>query len=156
MRRSGWPHHRTHLFRYALALWLVHSVSRPVEALLTHPVEPLAPFFAEPSRIGDEITVTGKWVPSRPGGRFRKSPDSADMLSEWEDIHSGARSAAGVLSTEINHAVGEDAVLVHHVFENPDAMVNYFSLLPQITWWRWLPSQHLAFTSYAVARSRMP
>ena len=51
------------------------------------------------------------------------------MLSEWEDIHNGARSAVGVLSTEINHAVGDDAVLVHHVFENSDAMVNYFSTI---------------------------
>ena len=51
------------------------------------------------------------------------------MLSEWEDIHNGARSATGVLSTEINHAVGEDAVLVHHVFENSDAVVNYFSTI---------------------------
>ena len=49
------------------------------------------------------------------------------MLQEWEDIHQGARADAGVLSTEINHAVGEDAVLVHHVFENSDALVHYFS-----------------------------
>ena len=26
-----------------------------------------------------------------------------------------------------NHAVGEDAVLVHHVFKDPDAQVHYFS-----------------------------
>ena len=38
-----------------------------------------------------------------------------------------ARVDDGVLSTEINHAVGEDAVLVHHVFENSDALVHYFS-----------------------------
>lgn len=37
------------------------------------------------------------------------------MLQEWEDIHVGPRSSDGVLSTEINHAVGEDAVTV----ENP-------------------------------------
>lgn len=49
------------------------------------------------------------------------------MLNEWEDIHSGARADIGVLSTEINHAVGEDAVLVHHVFESPAALVEYFS-----------------------------
>jgi quinol monooxygenase YgiN len=48
------------------------------------------------------------------------------MLAEWEDIHSSARATPGVLSTEINHAVGEDAVLVHHVFEKPEALVNYF------------------------------
>ena len=48
-------------------------------------------------------------------------------MQEWEDIHAGAKADDGVLSTEINHAVGEDAVLVHHVFENPDALVHYFS-----------------------------
>ena len=39
------------------------------------------------------------------------------MLKEWEDIHEEAKSSSGVLSTEINHAVGEDSVLVHHVLE---------------------------------------
>jgi hypothetical protein len=38
-----------------------------------------------------------------------------------------ARASAGVLSTEINHAVGEDAVLVHHVFEDAEALIDYFS-----------------------------
>ena len=94
---------------------------------MTQPAEPLAPFLTEPSKIGQEISVTGKWVPTRPGGLFRKSIESKDMLSEWEDIHAGARADTGVLSTEINHAVGQDAVLVHHVFENPDALVDYFS-----------------------------
>ena len=94
---------------------------------MTHPAQPLAPYLAEPSRIGEEISVTGKWVPSNPGGRFRKSAESREMLQEWEDIHQGARSDPGVLSTEINHAVGEDAVLVHHVFESADALVHYFS-----------------------------
>lgn len=89
--------------------------------------EPLPAHLAEPSRIGDEISITGKWVPSTPGGRFRTTEESRDMLKEWEDIHLGARAAAGVLSTEINHAVSEDAVLVHHVFENADALVHYFS-----------------------------
>ncbi len=49
------------------------------------------------------------------------------MLKEWEDIHRGARAADGVLSTEINHAVGEDAVLVHHVFADSAALGAYFS-----------------------------
>ncbi|MDH3293951.1 MAG: hypothetical protein OER95_06470 [Acidimicrobiia bacterium] len=89
--------------------------------------EPLPPHLTEPSRIGTEISVTGKWVPSRPGGRFRKTEESKEMLSECEDIHIGARAAAGVLSTEINHAVGEDAVLVHHIFADADAMVDYFA-----------------------------
>jgi hypothetical protein len=95
--------------------------------LLTHPEESLAAFLAEPSRIGQEISVTGKWVPTSPGGMFRQSAESRDMLKEWEDIHAGARADSGVMATEINHAVGQDAVLVHHTFESPDALVDYFS-----------------------------
>jgi quinol monooxygenase YgiN len=109
---------------------------------MTQPTQPLAPFLAEASKIGQEISVTGKWVPTKPGGLFRKSIESKDMLNEWEDIHAGARADSGVLSTEINHAVGEDAVLVHHVFENPDALVHYFSTTA---------TQHMAALT-AVAR----
>lgn len=94
---------------------------------MTNTTEPLPAFLAEPSKIGTEISVTGKWVPTKQGGLFRKSAESKEMLQEWEDIHAGARASAGVLSTEINHAVGEDAVLVHHVFEDADALVGYFS-----------------------------
>ncbi len=89
--------------------------------------EPLADHLAAPTRLGDEISITGKWVPKEPGGRFRKSDDAKEMLQEWEDIHSSARASTGVLSTEINHAVGEDAVLVHHVFADADALTGYFS-----------------------------
>ncbi len=89
--------------------------------------QPLPPHLADPSRIGTEISVTGKWVPTKPGGRFRKSAESTEMLREWEDIHADAKADPGVLSTEINHAVGEDAVLVHHVFRDADALVHYFS-----------------------------
>ena len=88
---------------------------------------PLPAHLAEPSRLGDEISITGKWVPREPGRRFRETEESREMQAEWEDIHRGARSDSGVLSTEINHAVGENAVLVHHVFENADALVHYFS-----------------------------
>ncbi len=94
---------------------------------MTQPSEPLPSFLAEPSRLGQEISVTGKWIPTKKGGLFRKSVESKEMLKEWQDIHAGAKADAGVLSTEINHAVGEDAVLVHHVFKDPDALVHYFS-----------------------------
>ncbi len=80
----------------------------------------------EQLKIGDEISITGKWVPKLPGGLFRKSTDATELLSEWEDIHSDARKDPDLLHTEINHAVGEDAVLVHHVFRNPQAVLNYF------------------------------
>ncbi len=91
------------------------------------PAEPLPPFLAEPSQIGPETSITGKWVPAKPGGFFTKSADSKEMLKEWEDIHKGAKGDAGVLSTEINHAVSEDAVLVNHIFKSPDALAHYFS-----------------------------
>ena len=94
---------------------------------MTQPKEPLPPFLAEPSKLGQEISVTGKWIPTKKGGLFRKSAESREMLQEWEDIHADARADAGVLSTEINHAVGDDAVLVHHVFKDADALVSYFS-----------------------------
>ena len=94
---------------------------------MTQPKEPLPPFLAEPSKLGQEISVTGKWIPTKKGGLFRKSAESREMLQEWEDIHADAKADAGVLSTEINHAVGDDAVLVHHVFKDADALVNYFS-----------------------------
>lgn len=94
---------------------------------MTQRTEPLPPFLAEPSKIGQEISVTGKWIPAKQGGLFRRSAESKEMLEEWEDIHAGARSDPGVLSTEINHGVGEDAVLVHHVFKDADALVHYFS-----------------------------
>lgn len=94
---------------------------------MTQPKVDLPAFLAEPSKIGAEISITGKWVPTKKGGLFRKSAESKEMLQEWEDIHMGARNDSGVLSTEINHAVGEDAVLVHHVFKDSDALVHYFS-----------------------------
>ena len=94
--------------------------------MTTH-TEPMPQFLAEPSRLGQEISITGKWIPSKKGGLFRKSAESKEMLKEWEDIHAGAKADEGVLSTEINHAVGEDSVLVHHVFQDADALVHYFS-----------------------------
>jgi quinol monooxygenase YgiN len=89
--------------------------------------EPLPPHLAEASRIGREISITGKWVPRKKGSLFRKSAESKEMLREWEDIHSGAKNDPGVLSTEINHAVGEEAVLIHHVFRDAEALGHYFA-----------------------------
>ena len=89
--------------------------------------EPLPSFLAEPTKLGQEISITGKWIPTNKSGLFSKSTESKEMLKEWEDIHVGAKSHAGMLSTEINHAVGEDAVLIHHVFKNSESLLNYFS-----------------------------
>ena len=62
---------------------------------MTQPNEPLAPHLAEPSKLGQEISLTGKWIPKKQGGRFRKSAESKEMLEEWEDIHAGARERRG-------------------------------------------------------------
>ena len=55
---------------------------------MTQPDEPLPPFLAESSRLGQEISVTGKWVPLKKGVLFRKSAESREMRKEWEDISS--------------------------------------------------------------------
>jgi quinol monooxygenase YgiN len=89
--------------------------------------EELPGYMAAPSILGAEISITGKWVPSVKGGLFRKSKESKEMLQEWEDIHSNAKQHEGILSTEINHAVGQDAILVHHVFDNSESLRDYFS-----------------------------
>lgn len=81
----------------------------------------------EPTRLGDEISITGKWVPTKNGTLFKKSSESKEMIKEWEAIHEGARNHKGMLSTEINHAIGQKAVLVHHVFQDADALVDYFN-----------------------------
>ncbi|MFT4523100.1 MAG: hypothetical protein ACI8ZN_002052 [Bacteroidia bacterium] len=87
----------------------------------------LPDFLSQPPRQGEEISITGKWVPKKKGGLFTKSSESKEMLKEWEEIHQAAKYYDGILSTEINHAVGQDAVLVHHVFKNSQSLINYFT-----------------------------
>jgi len=89
--------------------------------------EALPQFLTEPTQIGEEISITGKWIPVKKGGFFKKSKESKEMLEEWEDIHAEAKAHDGMLSTEINHAIGQEAVLIHHVFKNADSLINYFS-----------------------------
>lgn len=94
---------------------------------MTPLTEPLPSFLSEETKIGNEISITGKWIPTKKGGLFRKSAESKEMLKEWEDIHQGARKHSGMLSTEINHAIGQEAVLVHHIFKNTASLVDYFN-----------------------------
>ena len=89
--------------------------------------EVLPQFLSEPAKLGEEISITGKWIPTKKGGLFKKSKESKEMLIEWEDIHAEAKAHDGMLSTEINHAIGQDAVLIHHVFINEDSLIKYFS-----------------------------
>lgn len=87
----------------------------------------MADFLSTTPRHGDEISITGRWVPTNPSRHFRTSPESRQLVEQWQRIHDAARSSDGVLSTEVNHAVGDDAVLVHHVFENAEALAAYFA-----------------------------
>jgi quinol monooxygenase YgiN len=94
---------------------------------MTSSSEPLPPFLAETSRIGQEISVTGKWIPTPKSGLFSKSPASTEMRKIWEDIRTISQTDPGLLSIEINHTLGDDAVLVHQIFKDADAVVSYFS-----------------------------
>lgn len=101
---------------------------------MTNPAEPLASYIAEPSRIRHEISVTGKWVPAEPGGRFQESPESREMLREWEDIHEGARVGTeahdeeeGLLRFEVYRVLGEDALVIHEVFAANDELKFHLS-----------------------------
>ena len=86
------------------------------------------PAHMEPkTEIGQEISITGKWVPTKNGILFLKSKESKEMRAEWVNIHEEAAQHDGILSTEVNHAIGQDAVLVHHVFNSESSLLNYFS-----------------------------
>jgi quinol monooxygenase YgiN len=97
---------------------------------MTHPREPLPPFFEGPSTLGPQISLTGKWIPTKPGGLFRKSAESKAMRQAWEDIRADAQGVPGVRSTEINEGVDQDAVLVHQIFSDSDAFTRYLSAPP--------------------------
>ena len=88
--------------------------------------QPLADHLAEPTRLGDEISVTGKWFATEKTGRLRRDHSSETLQQQWAEIHAEATADSGVLSTEVNQAVGQEAVVVHQVFENADAAVDYF------------------------------
>ena len=62
--------------------------------------------------MGSEISITGKWIATKKSGFFRKSAEYKEMLKEWDSIHQEAKMHEGMLSTEINPAIGQDAVLI--------------------------------------------
>lgn len=94
---------------------------------MTPPQIPLPHFLAEPSRLGQEISITGKWTSTKKRGLFSRSPQPNEMHKAWEAIQASAKTDPGVLSLEINNAVGEDSLLVHQVFKDTDALINHFS-----------------------------
>ena len=89
--------------------------------------EPLPSYLKEDVPTGTEISITGKWVATQKSNFFRKSSEYKEMLKEWDDIHQEAKQHEGMLSTEINPAIGQDAVLIHHIFQDTDALVSYFN-----------------------------
>ncbi|MFT5512207.1 MAG: quinol monooxygenase YgiN [Bacteroidia bacterium] len=89
--------------------------------------ESLPELLSKTTQNGQEISITAKWVATKNGGLFRKSAESKEMLKEWEDIHSEAKKHKGILSTEINHALSKEAVLVHHVFKDSESLIDYFA-----------------------------
>jgi quinol monooxygenase YgiN len=94
--------------------------------LNTH-TEPLPEHLKETPRLGEEISVTGKWIPSKSRWIFGKSASEKAMLNNLEKINEAAGADSGVLSTEINHAVGGGSALLHQVFANADALVSFYS-----------------------------
>ena len=89
--------------------------------------QPLPDFMSTETKIGSEISITGKWVATKKSRFFRKSAEYKEMLKEWDNIHQEAKMHQGMLSTEINPAIGQDAVLIHHIFKDSSALVNYFN-----------------------------
>ena len=89
--------------------------------------ESLPEYLTKETKIGSEISITGKWAATKKGGFFWKSAEAKEMMQEWNDIHQEAKAYEGILSTEINPAIGQDAVLIHHTFKNADALLDYFN-----------------------------
>ena len=87
----------------------------------------LPEFLTEGTKNGTEISITGKWIPTKKSSFFRKSEEAKEMLKEWESIHNEARGHKGMLHTEINPAIGQETVLIHHIFQNEDALIDYFN-----------------------------
>lgn len=89
----------------------------------------LPDLLSKPSEIGKEISITGKWTATKPNRYFGKSNDYKSMLSEWETIHQEAISHEGILSTEINPSIGQEAVLIHHIFQDTNSLIDYFKTI---------------------------
>ncbi len=86
----------------------------------------LSPFVAAPVRLGHEISITAKWIPNETGGLFRTSAETKEMRQEWEGVHNEAIVHPGILSSELDVGVGEEVVLVHHVFQDAAAFAYHF------------------------------
>ncbi|MFT6746440.1 MAG: hypothetical protein ACJAZ2_000779 [Glaciecola sp.] len=68
--------------------------------------EELPVHMQQTTKLGQKISITGKWVTTKKSGLFRKSAESKELLNEWQAIHQAAKNHKGMLSTEIKHAGG--------------------------------------------------
>ncbi|NQW27231.1 MAG: hypothetical protein HQ474_05200 [Flammeovirgaceae bacterium] len=84
-------------------------------------------YLSQPTKIGEEISITGKWVPKGKGGLFGKSKEANIMMKEWKIILELSKNEPAILSTEINLGVGEDAILIHQVFSNAETLIHFFT-----------------------------
>jgi quinol monooxygenase YgiN len=104
----------------------LNSLHVPWRTTMSTVAEPLAEYLAESSKSGDEISVTGKWTPTK-SRMFGKSTESKQTVTELENILTNAKSEPGVLAMELDPTVGGDSFLVHQVFKDPESLVAYFS-----------------------------
>ena len=84
--------------------------------------EPLTEVRAQDQKI----SITAKWKANKQRAFFSDSEESKEMKDLWNKIHDQAKNIDGILRTEVDMTVGEDAVLVHHDFENKESLRNYF------------------------------
>ena len=118
------------------AITLHHTIIQNQTIMIDYK-QPLPDFMRPETQIGTEISITGKWVAKGKSSFFGKSKDYQGMLIAWDDIHQAAKNHPGMLATEINPAIGQEAVLIHHIFQDAEALVQYFSTtasqhLPQL------------------------
>jgi quinol monooxygenase YgiN len=93
---------------------------------MTFAATALPPHMAEPTRIGEEISFTGKWTPRKSRMILGKSDDSKKMRSALQSLHTLAQSDSSVLSFELNDSVSGDSLVAHSVFVDEQAMIDFY------------------------------
>jgi len=93
---------------------------------MTFTPQPLPPHLSESPKLGSEVSLTGKWIPKRQKRLFGSSPDSVPMRQALNELKNIGQSNQSVLTFELNDVVGADAVLLHIVFEDGKALVDFF------------------------------
>jgi quinol monooxygenase YgiN len=87
---------------------------------------PLADHLAEPTRIGSEISVTGKWVPRSSGLPLFGSGNRDVLRNLLDQMATATKHFDGCLTVEVDHTVGGNAALVHFVFTDSDSLADFY------------------------------